>query len=82
MVLCTTHNIRSTNNMGDNMGIEQAEAVYKAAIDNMKAYIRSDANRKLVDNNQGGLSAFAAGDVLAIAFGKTTGEVVADLIRD
>lgn len=57
-------------------------SVYEFAINNMKAYIRSDANQKLASQGLKSMTAFDAADVLAIAFMKTNGEVIADLIRD
>lgn len=57
-------------------------SVYEFAIANTKAHIRSDKNQALASQGLKSLTAFEAADVLAIAFMKTNGEVIADLIRD
>ena len=56
-------------------------SVYEFAINNTKAHIRSDKNQQLAAQGLKSLTAFDAADVLAIAFMKTNGEVIADLIR-
>lgn len=57
-------------------------SVYQFAIKNTKEHIRSEKNQRLAAQGLKSLTAFEAADVLAIAFGKTNGEVIADLIRD
>lgn len=55
-------------------------AVYPFAVNNVKDYLRSDENQKAVARGKG-LDAFAAAQVLAIAFMKAQEEVLADLIK-
>jgi hypothetical protein len=51
------------------------------AINNTKAFIRSEENREAVGAGQG-ISAFDASIILAIAFCKSKEEVIMDLIKD
>jgi hypothetical protein len=56
-------------------------SVYVFAIDNVKAYIGSEENKKQLAQGGRSMNAFDAAQVLAVAFMKPQGEVLAELIR-
>jgi hypothetical protein len=55
-------------------------SVYKFAVDNVRAYIRSPENSPEQTRSVPPMNAFDAAQVLAVAFMKPQGDVMADLI--
>jgi len=55
-------------------------SVYKFAVDNVRAYIRSPENNADKFRDVAPMNAFDAAQVLAVAFMKPQNEVMADLI--
>jgi hypothetical protein len=55
-------------------------SVYQFAIRNTMNSIRSEENQRLVARGENPMTAFSAAQVLAIAFMKDVGEVLADLV--
>lgn len=56
-------------------------SIYQFAVGNVKKKIQSSENARLVERGDGSaMTAFAAAEVLAVAFMKDKNEVLADLV--